>query len=1000
MTLKDAFNKLKVTVLGTKTTEIDSKLDKVISDISSLKTNSDSLGYVNLIKSILNKSGTENIFSNVGASETNLATFGQGSRLSRYKTYESIVANINYCYRALNVLTDNILSPDDITKISLDVKNMSKTLDDSDESLISYVKEVISIIKLEKNIRSIIYNTLLKGDFFCEITTDKDAIKNRSLISENLYLTELNDTEDNKIPLRSIKYILHNPEYVLKLQTESFPICLGYLVFPRIRFQVMSGSGVMDISQKTVDEICLRILRQIQTSLNDADFLSKDAYNDLKDIVSQLLLNQTQLNTAIRFVPPDRMQHFFIDTMKYFPYGESIFDSMVFTAKVLIALETALTIQRLNRSTEKRKIAVEMGLTRDAKKVIEQLREEFKKRKISIDSFGTIDTIPSMITTFEDIYIPQKDGKAFVDIQTLNEGNVDVRSKVDELKFMRDQLVASIGIPPAFIGIEENCLSLDTRIPLLSGETISLGELIERFENGEQDLYTYSFDHEQKKIVPGKIIGAKVTRKNAEVLKVHLDNGESVICTPDHKFLLRDGETYVEAKDLKEGMSLMPLYRRNYSSYKTSRNSCYEEIYQPIQETWELTHHCVAKEFNLNVNDGYQIHHLDKNPRNNHPNNLISVTKDEHIKLHSNDGVKVRQQYGSLVEERTCVICCKKFIEKVIINKITCSHNCMKEYRKITGKLSWYKRKKEFKNIKTRCGFCGKEINLFKKIYVDKLYSCKENEKCTKFVRVFNRLNKLNKLISKIDIKTCSVCGNLFINRYFNPDKNYCNKMKCVNTIMGRKAAKIKKEKSNTKLTCTTCGNEFIYPYWQAKKIKNPKCEEHRRLNHKVIKVEKLNYRIDTGDITIEKHHNFALASGIIVHNSVVKATLSEENLLFARTVIGFQKTFSEQLTDFIHKIIKFNDPEKALQISDIRVVLPTPKGLQMEREVNVLNNITSLIENLERLGIPKEYSIKKYLHGIDWEEVDRYKMEEDIEKKVSPKEDEMGGGGFGGGGF
>ena len=134
-------------------------------------------------------------------------------------------------------------------------------------------------------------------------------------------------------------------------------------------------------------------------------------------------------------------------------YGKlSIPDS----AKVLIALETALVVQRLSRSTEKRKIAIEVGLPRDAKKAIEQMKEEFRKRKVSLDSFGTVDTIPSMITTFEDVYIPQKDGKPYVDISTFNEGNVDVRSKTDELKFMRDQLTASWGIPPSFIGIEEN----------------------------------------------------------------------------------------------------------------------------------------------------------------------------------------------------------------------------------------------------------------------------------------------------------------------------------------------------------------------------------------------------------------------------------------------------------------------------------------------------------------------------------------------------------------
>ena len=84
------------------------------------------------------------------------------------------------------------------------------------------------------------------------------------------------------------------------------------------------------------------------------------------------------------------------------------------------------------------------------------MKEEFRKRKISLDSFGTIDTIPSNITTFEDVYIPQKDGKPFVDISTFTEGNIDTRSKTDELKFLRDQVVASLGVPASFLNIEEN----------------------------------------------------------------------------------------------------------------------------------------------------------------------------------------------------------------------------------------------------------------------------------------------------------------------------------------------------------------------------------------------------------------------------------------------------------------------------------------------------------------------------------------------------------------
>ena len=114
-----------------------------------------------------------------------------------------------------------------------------------------------------------------------------------------------------------------------------------------------------------------------------------------------------------------------------------------------------MTILRLNRSIEKRKITVEVGLPRDAAKAIEKLKEEFKRRKISLDSFGSVDTIPSMVSSFEDIFIPQKDGKAFVDIANMTDLVTDTRSKTDELKFIRDGVIAGVGVPPAFIGMEE-----------------------------------------------------------------------------------------------------------------------------------------------------------------------------------------------------------------------------------------------------------------------------------------------------------------------------------------------------------------------------------------------------------------------------------------------------------------------------------------------------------------------------------------------------------------
>jgi hypothetical protein len=265
---------------------------------------------------------------------------------------------------------------------------------------------------------------------------------------------EENDKEDDKAATdpNDIKLMFHVPRNIVKLQSELFPVCFGYLVFPKYNTRTQCQLG-----DQTINDICLSILKNLERRIPETSEFKNN--KELQDIIRYLISDSDygygkRLN--IRFVPPDRMQHFKVPSTKYYPYGESIFDSVTYSAKLLISLETALAIQRISRSTEKRKIAIEIGLPRDAKKMIESIKEQFRKRKVSLDSFGTVDTIPSMITTFEDIYIPQKDGKPFVDIDTFTAGNVDIRSKVDELKFIRDELIASLGVPPAFIGIEEN----------------------------------------------------------------------------------------------------------------------------------------------------------------------------------------------------------------------------------------------------------------------------------------------------------------------------------------------------------------------------------------------------------------------------------------------------------------------------------------------------------------------------------------------------------------
>jgi len=124
--VKDTFYKIKSSILGVKTSNIDSRLDQVVKDISKYRNKSGRVGYIDLVKTVISKAEFNGgISTGNGLFDQNTATpeaFGEGGRLSRYKIYDSIVEMISYCKRALSVLTDNILSPDDITKVCIEVK--------------------------------------------------------------------------------------------------------------------------------------------------------------------------------------------------------------------------------------------------------------------------------------------------------------------------------------------------------------------------------------------------------------------------------------------------------------------------------------------------------------------------------------------------------------------------------------------------------------------------------------------------------------------------------------------------------------------------------------------------------------------------------------------------------------------------------------------------------------------------------------------------------------
>jgi hypothetical protein len=189
---------------------------------------------------------------------------------------------------------------------------------------------------------------------------------------------------------------------------------------------------------------------------------------------------------------------------------------------------------------------------------------------------------------------------------------------------------------------DPQCLALDTKVPLLDGRILPLSSIIEEYQAGKKN-WVYSCDPVTGEIKPGEVAWAGITRRNAQVVKVTLDNGEVITCTPDHRFPVQ-GKGFVQAKDLTPDMSLVPFNRRWVSNTKvedTPFHQGYEEVFDVSKQRWVKTHQLVNENVDLPAHRHALdekltvVHHLDFNKHNNAPSNLVRMGMRDHLLLHS-----------------------------------------------------------------------------------------------------------------------------------------------------------------------------------------------------------------------------------------------------------------------------------------------------------------------------------------------------------------------------
>lgn len=212
------------------------------------------------------------------------------------------------------------------------------------------------------------------------------------------------------------------------------------------------------------------------------------------------------------------------------PFGNSILEPLFKVYKQKELLEDSILIYRIQRAPERRAFYIDVGdmPLQKTGPYLEKVKLESQQRRL-----------------------PTKTGGGM----NVTDARYDPMAMLDDYYFARNSEGRGSSMEIIAGGENLGCFAMNTKIILTDGRKLTIREIERELAAGRQ-LFTYSCHPTTGHIKKGLISWAGVTRKNAEVWKVSLSNGNSFVATPDHEFPI-EGKGFVKLSDLQEGDELI-----------------------------------------------------------------------------------------------------------------------------------------------------------------------------------------------------------------------------------------------------------------------------------------------------------------------------------------------------------------------------------------------------------------------------------------------------------
>lgn len=191
-------------------------------------------------------------------------------------------------------------------------------------------------------------------------------------------------------------------------------------------------------------ELLVRVEKNniLQHFLVNKHYAANNPQGQAFDLVNQKITTSNEDQK----IEPFRILHWRIESPKYYPYGESVIDSVLAVTEELQLMEKALIISRIVRAPERRVYNVNVGQAQ-GKTAIAAAHEIVKglKRKKVLDAFqgNKLDEQNDFFSEVEDMVIPRRSGEEPNTVDTLPQLNLQEPA---DLEFVRDRIFPGTGV--------------------------------------------------------------------------------------------------------------------------------------------------------------------------------------------------------------------------------------------------------------------------------------------------------------------------------------------------------------------------------------------------------------------------------------------------------------------------------------------------------------------------------------------------------------------------